>query len=420
VNALVWERLGDVRNYVEPFFGSGAILLGRPHMPRVETVNDKDCYLANFWRAVQHDPEQVAFHADSPVNEADLHARHRWLVESAGERVEAVMSDPDYFDAKVAGWWVWGQCLWIGSGWCMKPEWTGRGHFDHSARGIHANGTSGEKVLDWNVRPDLSSPNQRGALVERASSMEKKRPVLSHGGEHRALRHGDHDRPQKLRADSAAGRTDSLCDRVQSSAEEASTPRKRRALTRKGEGGVGVHRVSLTRQIDDLSGDDGAVGRGIHASGFVQRTGGLYEYMGALSDRLRRVCVCCGDWKRVIGPAVTTCISITGLFLDPPYHAPGTERSKVYNHDDDAIWREVKDWAVANGDNPELRIALCGYEGDHGIPSSWSEVAWKSAGGYGSSARGQANRERERIWFSPHCLSVNAVQHSLDFAPEVA
>ena len=60
VAQLVWERLGDVANYVEPFFGSGAMLLGRPHEARIETVNDKDGFVANFWRALQWDPEQVA------------------------------------------------------------------------------------------------------------------------------------------------------------------------------------------------------------------------------------------------------------------------------------------------------------------------------------------------------------------------
>ncbi len=37
---LVWERFGDVPNSVEPFFGGGSVLLGRPHAARVETVND--------------------------------------------------------------------------------------------------------------------------------------------------------------------------------------------------------------------------------------------------------------------------------------------------------------------------------------------------------------------------------------------
>lgn len=30
---LVWRALGDVQNYVEPCFGSGAVLLARPHEP---------------------------------------------------------------------------------------------------------------------------------------------------------------------------------------------------------------------------------------------------------------------------------------------------------------------------------------------------------------------------------------------------
>ncbi len=68
----VWEALGDVDNYVEPFFGSGAVLLGRTHdmndgHRRAETVNDADGFLANFWRAISKDPESVAHYADHPV-----------------------------------------------------------------------------------------------------------------------------------------------------------------------------------------------------------------------------------------------------------------------------------------------------------------------------------------------------------------
>jgi hypothetical protein len=113
----VWERFGDVSNYVEPFAGSLAVLLARPTPPRIETVNDLDCYLANFWRAVQHDPEAVAVFADWPVNEADLLARHAWLLKQKTFR-ERMRTDPDFYDGKIAGWWVWGICSWIGSGWC--------------------------------------------------------------------------------------------------------------------------------------------------------------------------------------------------------------------------------------------------------------------------------------------------------------
>ena len=67
--------LRDVINYVEPFFGSGAVLLGRPHPANTETVNDLDWRMVvkHFWRALQHDSgmQSSIWHADSPVNEAD-------------------------------------------------------------------------------------------------------------------------------------------------------------------------------------------------------------------------------------------------------------------------------------------------------------------------------------------------------------
>jgi len=103
---------------VEPFFGSGAVLFLRPTPPKIETVNDLDCYIANVWRSVKADPETVADYCDYPVNEADLYARHRWLISRKDELREKIMADPDYYDAKAAGWWIWGISQWIGGGWC--------------------------------------------------------------------------------------------------------------------------------------------------------------------------------------------------------------------------------------------------------------------------------------------------------------
>src|SRR5882724_9612810 len=85
---LIWAGLGNVPNYVEPFAGSLAVLLNRPSASNLETVNDLDAYVCNFWRAVRADPEGVARAADWPVNETDLHARHRWLVHTGRSRVE--------------------------------------------------------------------------------------------------------------------------------------------------------------------------------------------------------------------------------------------------------------------------------------------------------------------------------------------
>ncbi len=131
---IVWSRLGNVPNFVEPFAGSLAILLGRPHDPGIETVNDKDGLVSNFWRSVQHAPDAVAHYAHWPVNENDLHARHIWLIHQLADLVPKLEGDPDYYDAKIAGWWVWGICCWIGGEFCSgKGPW----QVDNDNRLVH-------------------------------------------------------------------------------------------------------------------------------------------------------------------------------------------------------------------------------------------------------------------------------------------
>ena len=122
--AQVWAAFGEVKNYVEPFCGSAAMLLGAPDGKRVETINDADGFVANFWRAVSKDDAAVAEAMDWPVNEADLFARHIWLVQQSEGLLARLHADPDYYDARIAGWWAWGACNWIGSGWCSgKGPW---------------------------------------------------------------------------------------------------------------------------------------------------------------------------------------------------------------------------------------------------------------------------------------------------------
>ena len=76
----VWDALGDVSHYVEPFCGSLAVLLRRPHPCNrayfSETVNDADGFLVNVWRSIQMSPQETAEWASWPVTEADITARH--------------------------------------------------------------------------------------------------------------------------------------------------------------------------------------------------------------------------------------------------------------------------------------------------------------------------------------------------------
>jgi hypothetical protein len=287
---LVWPRFGAVRNYVEPFFGSGAMLLGRPVLPgRVgtETVNDKDALLANVWRAIKADPEAVARWADYPVIEADLEARHYWLVCQRG-RIRELMADPHAYDAKAAGWWIWGACAWIGSGWC-----DGGG--------------------PWSV--------ERGRWAKGGEGINRKLPHLGDRGQ------------------------------------------------------------------------------------------GILTWLDAISERIRDVRVACGDWRRVLGDSVTVRYGATAVFLDPPY----VVRHDLYG-EGCGIFDDVWSWAMSNGDDPRLRIALCGYADGRAPMPGWTVTEWRAPGGYANQSGGEnVNAGRERIWFSPHCMPEEPQQRGLDF-----
>jgi DNA adenine methylase len=167
--ADVWAALGEPENYVEPFAGSAAMLLGRPSIGRVETINDADGFVANFWRAIAHDAEAAAEAADWPCNEADLFARHSWLVRQRDSLLDALHADPDYFDAKIAGWWCWGACNWIGSGWCG-----GDGPWVHD----------GEKIVDGRQLPHLSAGlgiNRQLPHLSAGRGINRQLPHLSAG-----------------------------------------------------------------------------------------------------------------------------------------------------------------------------------------------------------------------------------------------
>ena len=319
----VWAAIGPVDNYVEPFAGSLAVLLGRPDdrwQTGAETVNDLDGYLANFWRALTAAPEEVARYADWPVNEVDLTARHAWLVTSGRERLSKLQSDPDFYDAKVAGWWVWGVNAWIGSGWCF-----GNGPWVLDADGI---------LVDSRQRPHLGNAGK---------GINRQLPHLGSRG---------NDKPGK----------------------EAS----REALT---------------------------------------------SYFCGLARRLKRVRVCCGDWQRVVTMGALAYGSTVGVFLDPPYDEEVRDNS-IYSTDrsgQESLSAEVRAWALANGDDPRLRIVLAGYEEEHAeaMPPTWRKLSYSASKAYGSrSAVGSgegndANRHNERLWFSPHCLRKDQRQGQL-------
>jgi hypothetical protein len=151
-----------------------------------------------------------------------------------------------------------------------------------------------------------------------------------------------------------------------------------------------------------------SAGGGIHGL-----TNKVPDWFVSLQERTRRTRVACGDWTKVLTPSVTfgnkglSGNDITGVVLDPPYDL--INRDKVYHNDDANTFINVVKWAIDNGNNNKLRIALCGYDGDYGFPDTWEKYHWKANGGMANlgNARGKQNAKKEVIYFSPHCLTIS-------------
>ena len=257
--AEVWRALGNVSRYVEPFLGSGAVLLASPHRPLSELVNDRDHHIANLWRSLQRDPDEVMRLASAPCSEVELRARYAWL--QAWEAPD--FAELDACDPYAAGVWLWAACVAITAG----------------SRDLHR---------------------------------------------------GDH--------------------------------------------GKGVKAPTLAPQ----------------------------DWRNVV-DRIARVQVLCGDWSRCVTPSAL-CWRFAprvGVFLDPPYGEGG---GVAYENGTGDVARDVWAWAIEHGDNPKLRIVVAGYDDGREIPDGWRVVERAEMGGYGNQAAENANRKRERLWLSPHCL----------------
>ena len=190
VASLVWRAFGPrVKHYVEPFMGSLAVLLAAPYKPSLEVVNDRSFYLANFWRAVRHQPDEVACWADYPVSHIDLAARHKWLTQPNRLRAAAErLSDPEWEgDAKFAGWWLWGQCAWIGSGWCGRESQIP--HVSDAGRGVHSQiphvGNAGRGTRDG------AEPWEAIDLPDRGEHIKRRMRALSRRLQDVRIVHGD-------------------------------------------------------------------------------------------------------------------------------------------------------------------------------------------------------------------------------------
>ena len=327
---LVWALLGDTDHYVEPFFGSGAVLLGRPHPCNrpyfSETVNDADGMVCNFWRSIQFAPDATAEAASWPVIEADKSARQIALLRWRDGALDRLAGSADWCDPVMAGWWAWAVSVQIGA-------FTGDG--------------------PWTVDPVSGRIFKQARTDTRVPGVSRDLPHIANGG--RGVNHPSTRVP-----------------------------------------GVGDDPEFHPVTMPDLR-----------------------RWFAYLSARLRHVRVLNGDWSRLATNATTKTLNVwqggvCGVFLDPPYADAADRANGLYAVDSLTIAHDVSEWCLTHGDDPDYRIVLAGFDGEHGTvltDAGWTEHEWFThgflTGGYGN-IRGASGHQqhRERLWASPHCLAL--------------
>lgn len=336
----VWERLGPVYTYIEPFAGTLAVLRRCPYGPRPrEIANDKDGLLTNAWRSIMYEPEATAYHADWPTNHIDLIARKSQLLRACRTLERELKNDPHFCVPEYGGWWLWA----ISNSIDMSVAPANK----EVAQALERGEFAGERLASQS-RPYTAGRNPLGVSVQRLAQVSKTAPRIT----------------SERRPD-----------------------------------------------IKDCKG-----GRGVTAqrmSGNAQKRESLHLWFNSLSERLQCVYFLAGDWLQAVASNTVMGITpsdpdrITGIFFDPPYAEGVDARKELYKEEGFDIAGAVQEWAIANGDNPQLRICIAGYEGDYAdYPAGWTSAYWKRGAGMETSGESTLHhRRQEALWFSPHCLT---------------
>ena len=420
--AEVWKRLGPCHSYIEPFGGSLAVLLACPYGARPrEVVNDIDGFIPNFYRALRDDPDQVAYYADWPTSHLDLVARKKYCLTLLPSLADRLASDEAYYDAKVAGYWVW--CVSNDIGLfkercdpeeqedercmpCVSPVTGGKGvsamrSMPHVSEGASRSGVQG-------AMPHVSEYSSgRGVAsgVQKVGGM----PYVCVNAGYRGVATNRRNMPHVPPDAGGVGVTAQAGG--PKAAEPAGMPRV--CAYAGGQGGNAQAGPKVVNRIPFVTSKNGVQADRAGTEGVPFSGERLLEYFYDLANRLARTYILCKDWQTLCSPSVMGLTPhsipkgephICGIFLDPPYATPG--RSTIYGNDDLDVAHAVKAWAIDKAATPHVRIALAGYADDYdAFPDGWTQYVWQThQGRMGAESKGEYDRT-EVIWFSPGCLT---------------
>ena len=417
--SLIWSKLGNPTVYAEPFAGSLAVLLHRRQPCPREIVCDLDGLLCNFWRALRDDPDAVAYWAAWPTIHHDLTARHHWLREWRDNHGHRITRDPTFYDARIAGWWVWGLSNWIGGGWCTAGK-----YHNSDARPDIADRPSG--VQPQRSRDQIpkipASDGQRGwsgVQPQRARDVAQaphdKRPHVMDRDSGRGVtaQRVPDKRPGNLSHQMGASGSGVQAQKLD---EWSPSLTKRPAISARwdGRGVQSSRQLSDAQKLDEWHDSRPHVGGRDPGQGVQARqsrgTGDILDgsrwtpWFRSLARRLERVVVLNRSWESALTPTLlqhtpTGPKPPVGIFLDPPYLTSDRDHT-LYHGDEHADETATKayEWAIEHGER--YRVAYACGAAHFDVPAGWTAETL-TFGGINDGARRAT--QRDMVMFSPAC-----------------
>ena len=103
------------------------------------------------------------------------------------------------------------------------------------------------------------------------------------------------------------------------------------------------------------------------------------------------------------------------VFIDPPYL-----RGKKYTYyTEEKINDWIQDWAIAHGNDPEIKIIVAGYTTDYwrAWPDGWKSIFWDAGKSFATTAadteKAYKNLGQECLWVSPSCQIVEKEESTM-------
>ena len=327
-----------------------------------EVVCDTNGWICNFMRSLVG-TDATAYHADWPTIHQDLTARHRWLLKWGDENRERISDDPDWYDPKAAGWWVWGISSWIGHGWCDNA-----GAASAAATRPYAGATTRRVQMQ-----------RRRCRWDRHASLRADAAHDAAGGAG-PDRHPHDEPPDEGKAGREPAGRERLPARTQRPPDERGgqgVQQQRVGVPRDGMPRVPMTTAWKRRRLCNGWGGTGA-GPSCDHLGEVLTGERLRPWFRALAQRLSRVIVLNRSWESAVTDSVlqqtpSSPKPTVAVFMDPPYKTTGGRSTGLYVGDTAGTSDDVAEasyaWAVEHGDR--YRVAYACHVGDFEIPPGW-------------------------------------------------